>query len=324
MCFVSDNVSTKLPTPPELQPLTSRTRFWPVISYMLIIAGIIFLGWGGWGYFRNWYQTSNPPARIVESVPAEVDTPTAVPSPQAVVAVPAEATATPAATPLPPTATSSPVGDTAINEEPASEPDEPAPEIADTPAAEEESPSETALSLEDYPLPVDPLENEPVSAEPVPSTGNTYLTRIVAESVNLDSPVVEVGWQKVSDNMNVWTVAEYAAGWHKNSELPGHGGNIVLSGHHNIKGEVFRYIVDLEPGAVISLYGEDNQQYDYAVFDKFILKDKDEPEEVRLANARWIGPFNEERLTLVTCWPYNNNTHRVIVIAKPVNTESGN
>jgi sortase (surface protein transpeptidase) len=22
-------------------------------------------------------------------------------------------------------------------------------------------------------------------------------------------------------------------------------------------------------------------------------------------------------LTLVTCWPYTNNTHRVIVIAKP-------
>jgi LPXTG-site transpeptidase (sortase) family protein len=39
---------------------------------------------------------------------------------------------------------------------------------------------------------------------------------------------------------------------------------------------------------------------------------------VRQANARWIGPFNDERLTLVTCWPYTNNTHRVIVVAKPV------
>ena len=52
--------------------------------------------------------------------------------------------------------------------------------------------------------------------------------------------------------------------------------------------------------------------------DKFIVKDKGEPEAVRRANAKWIGPFNEERLTLVTCWPYNNNTHRLIVIAKPV------
>jgi len=142
----------------------------------------------------------------------------------------------------------------------------------------------------------------------------------VAESIDMDVPVVEVGWQEVVHNgqtVNIWNVADYAAGWHKNSMLPGQGGNIVLSGHHNIKGEVFRYIVELEPGAIISLY-MDGQRYDYAVADKFIVKDKGEPDEVRRANARWIGPFNEERVTLVTCWPYTNNTHRVIVIAKPV------
>ncbi len=123
--------------------------------------------------------------------------------------------------------------------------------------------------------------------------------------------------------VNVWIVADYAAGWHQNSLLPGQGGNIVLSGHHNIKGEVFRYIVDLEPGAIISLYQAD-QRYDYAVADKFIVKDKGEPEAVRRENAKWIGPFNDERLTLITCWPYTNNTHRVIVIAKPVgDSETG-
>lgn len=26
----------------------------------------------------------------------------------------------------------------------------------------------------------------------------------------------------------------------------------------------------------------------------------------------------DERLTFVTCWPYTNNTHRVIVVAEPV------
>jgi sortase A len=50
---------------------------------------------------------------------------------------------------------------------------------------------------------------------------------------------------------------------------------------------------------------------------RFVVRDKGEPEEKRLENARWIGPFPDERLTLVTCWPYTNNTHRVIVIAKP-------
>ncbi|PKO21803.1 MAG: hypothetical protein CVU38_12900, partial [Chloroflexi bacterium HGW-Chloroflexi-1] len=51
-----------------------------------------------------------------------------------------------------------------------------------------------------------------------------------------------------------WDVASYAAGWHKNSARPGEIGNVVLSGHHNIEGEVFRYVVDLEPGDKITLY----------------------------------------------------------------------
>jgi sortase A len=114
-------------------------------------------------------------------------------------------------------------------------------------------------------------------------------------------------------------VADYAAGWHRNSVLPDQGGNVVLSAHHNIKGQVFRYTVDLEPGDLITLY-DATQSYDYLVEDKFIVKDKGEPEAVRLENAKWIGPFNEERLTLITCWPFNSNTHRLIVIAKPAGT----
>lgn len=190
-----------------------------------------------------------------------------------------------------------------------------------------------ALTLADNPLEV--VEEE--VSQPAPDQSNAAalpaempappgqpaaaLTRIVAESIGLDTGVLEVGWQKVVQNgveTNVWIVADYAAGWHQNSALPGKGGNIVISGHHNIKGEIFRYIVDLEPGAIISLYDANNQRYDYYVEDKFIVKDKGEPEAVRRENAKWIGQFNEERLTMITCWPYNNNTHRVVVISKPV------
>ncbi len=177
-------------------------------------------------------------------------------------------------------------------------------------------------SLADNPLVV--AEDAPASAaaagDPAAAPASLPPTRIVVDSIDLDAKVVEVGWQQVIQDgvsTNVWVVADYAAGWHKNSMLPGQGGNIVLSGHHNIKGETFRYLVDLDVGDIVSLYVGD-QRYDYAVNDKFILKDKGEPESVRRANARWIGPFNEERLTLVTCWPYNNNSHRLIVVAKPV------
>ena len=39
----------------------------------------------------------------------------------------------------------------------------------------------------------------------------------------------------------------------------------------------------------------------------------------RVENARWIGHFDDERITMVSCWPYSGNTHRLFVVAKPDN-----
>jgi LPXTG-site transpeptidase (sortase) family protein len=166
----------------------------------------------------------------------------------------------------------------------------------------------------------DTLTGPPPSptATPIPPAVDPP-TRIVASAINLDARVVPVGWKEIEQDghkVSVWEVAEYAAGWHKNSALPGQQGNVVLSGHHNIKGEVFRYVVDLKPGDAITLYA-DERPYTYTVVSRFVLKDKGEPAAVREQNARWIGPFPDKRLTLVTCWPYTSNTHRVIVVAKP-------
>jgi sortase A len=156
------------------------------------------------------------------------------------------------------------------------------------------------------------------TATPIPPAADPP-TRIEAPAIGLDAKIVPVGWKEIDQDgqkVSVWEVADYAAGWHKNSALPGQDGNVVLSGHHNIKGEVFRYVVDLKPGDVITLYA-DERPYTYTVVSRFVLKDKGEPAAVREQNARWIGPFPDKRLTLVTCWPYTNNTHRVIVVAKP-------
>jgi sortase A len=130
---------------------------------------------------------------------------------------------------------------------------------------------------------------------------------------------VAVGWHEEmveGVNMVVWDVADFAAGWHKTTARPGEGGNIVLTGHHNIKGEVFRDIVTLEVGAEVTVYVDDIATT-YYVTNTMILPEKGMPLEVRRENARWIEPTDGERVTLVTCWPYNNNTHRVVVIAEP-------
>jgi len=129
-----------------------------------------------------------------------------------------------------------------------------------------------------------------------------------------------VGWEVVEQDgklVSTWEVADYAAGFHKTSAYPGNPGNTVLSGHHNIKGEVFRHLVDLEIGDPVYLYAE-GRQYAYRVVDRFIVQELGASAEQRRQNARWIAPTADERLTLVTCWPYWTNTHRVIVIAAPM------
>ncbi len=178
------------------------------------------------------------------------------------------------------------------------------------------------------PPPAQMPEGLPANTEPTPgSTGREEPapvgyppTRIVAPAIGLDAPVVEVGWRLQEENgqmVSIWEVADYAAGWHKTSAHPGQVGNVVISGHHNIKGEVFRYVVNLETGDAVQLYTGD-RIYHYTVAEKHILKEKGMPEEVRRKNAEWISPTDDTRLTMVTCWPYTNNTHRVIVVARPV------
>lgn len=149
--------------------------------------------------------------------------------------------------------------------------------------------------------------------------------RIVLPSIKVDTPVVELGWsqKKARDGQvfSEWDVADYAAGWHKNSALPADGGNVVLSGHNNIKGAVFRKLDQLERGDLITLYvGE--VAYGYAVDQVLIVPEKRATPEQRKENAAWIQPTEDDRLTLVSCWPRDDNTHRIIVVAYPVATVS--
>jgi sortase A len=184
------------------------------------------------------------------------------------------------------------------------------------------SPTPTPVPPTETPTPVPELmpTNTPAPPPaPPPPPAVTGPSRVVIRSVGIDTPVVPVGWSIVDQNgqeFSVWDVADYAAGWHQTSAAPGQPGNTVLSGHHNIKGEVFRYLVDVQQGDEIDLFvGE--TVYQYYVEQKLIVKEKGEPIDVRRQNAQWIASTGDIRATLVTCWPYTNNTHRVIVVAKP-------
>ena len=277
---MSDNFSTQFPSPPELQPLASPpAKGQQIFSSILIIAGFILLATGGWMFVQYQLEASKPPpARILEvAVVDSTETPTPRPSPTKTVT---------------PTALTRKLGDTLIIE-PTNTPIalDSAPPVTSvlyvtptpTPLEISPTPEPTAtvpLSLEDNPLVVEEPVVTPVAVEIAPAPAGapiaSPITRILAPSIGLDASVVSVGWTEVMRGdvpTNIWSVADYAAGWHKNSALPGQDGNIVLSGHHNIKGEVFRYTIDLNVGDIVTLYMGD-QPYNYAVVDKFIVKDK--------------------------------------------------
>jgi sortase A len=129
----------------------------------------------------------------------------------------------------------------------------------------------------------------------------------------VDPEPLEIGGQTYYQ----WQVPNaYEAGWHSNSARLGEVGNTVLNGHHNIHGEIFRHLVELKEGDKIILYDADNS-FVYLVTETEIMEEQGQPLSVRVKNAQWIEPTEDERITIVTCWPYTDNTHRLVVVARP-------
>jgi LPXTG-site transpeptidase (sortase) family protein len=145
--------------------------------------------------------------------------------------------------------------------------------------------------------------------------------RLVIPTIGVDAPIQPVGLLDMEENgqsYQQWQVpSDYAIGWHRSSAWLGSPGNTVLNGHNNVHGAVFRDLVDVEFGDEIVVH-EDQQTYRYQVAHREVLEESDQPLSVRLDNAKWMMPTADERLTIISCWPYVGNTHRVIVVATPV------
>lgn len=187
----------------------------------------------------------------------------------------------------------------------------PAPGVTQPPAAATQvAPTAAAAPLPtaDAQLPTPPAQGAP--------------DRLVIPAIELDTAIVDVGWEVVERGVQrttEWQTADNAAGRHINSAQPGELGNVVLSGHHNTKGEVFRRISDQELalGDMVYLYDDQGRRFDYQVTEVTEpLLEVGASEAQRLANAGYIQPTSDARVTLVTCWPYWTNTHRVVVVAK--------
>ncbi len=141
-----------------------------------------------------------------------------------------------------------------------------------------------------------PLVQNAVSA-PVPTSSPAQAIRIQIPAIGVDAPIVQGdGWEQLKKG-----VAQ-----HIGTPNPGENGNIVLSAHNDIFGEIFRELDRLQPGDVIILY-TNQRQYNYTVISTQIV----EPTRVEV-----MAPTASPVLTLVSCYPYLIDNQRIVVSAE--------
>ncbi len=145
--------------------------------------------------------------------------------------------------------------------------------------------------------------------------------RIEIPKIELVAPVVTADFSNTEvqgKTFGQWGVPGFfASAWHPDSALLGEPGNTVLNGHHNAYGEVFKRLVDLEVGDTIYVYSHD-KEFEFVITNRLILEDTFMDAKIRLENGRWLAHSDDIRLTLVTCWPLDSFTHRLILVASPV------
>src|SRR5436190_2764758 len=144
--------------------------------------------------------------------------------------------------------------------------------------------------------------------------------RLSIPSVKIDSKVVPVTWKRIpapgGAQKSEWQVADFAVGHHAGSANPGQVGNVVLSAHVDYKGQVFKDLNKVHKGDEVTVFTEKGQ-YLYVVTDLVIVKEEGVPEEQKRRNAAYMDPTPDQTLTMITCWPYGIDDHRLVVIAKP-------
>jgi sortase A len=134
-------------------------------------------------------------------------------------------------------------------------------------------------------------------ALPPPTPGPQSPTRIVIPSIGVDWPIVP------GDS---WEQLKLGVGHHAGSAEPGERGNMILSGHNDVFGEVFKDLEALKNGDEVQVFAG-GKLFKYAVRAKRIIS----PEDLSVLN-----PTRESVVTLITCHPYRVDTHRLIVIAQ--------
>jgi sortase A len=132
---------------------------------------------------------------------------------------------------------------------------------------------------------------------PVPTPAPDQAIRIQIPAIDIDAPIVQGdGWEQLKKGV----------GQNIGSANPGQNGNVVLSAHNDVYGELFRYLDKLVPGDQVVLYTQ-QRQYVYIVDRTSIV----EPTAVEV-----MASTGSPTTTLISCYPYLVNKERIVVFAR--------
>jgi len=132
-----------------------------------------------------------------------------------------------------------------------------------------------------------------------PTPGPQHAVRIQIAAIQVDAPIVQG---------DAWEQLKKGVGQQVGSANPGSDGNVVLSAHNDIFGEIFRELDKLQPGDLVQV-STNQRTYTYSVISSQIV----EPTRVDV-----IAQTAQPQLTLVSCYPYMVDTQRIVVSASLV------
>jgi sortase A len=158
------------------------------------------------------------------------------------------------------------------------------------------SPGGTRFNEEEIPEHLRPLVQSLFNA-PIPTPSPAQAVRIQVPAIHIDAPIVQGdGWEQLKKGV----------GQHLATANPGERGNIVLSAHNDIFGELFRDLDRLNPGDLVIVF-TNQRSYTYIVVDTQIV----EPTAVEV-----LDQTTQATVTLISCYPYLKDNKRIVVIAR--------
>ena len=131
---------------------------------------------------------------------------------------------------------------------------------------------------------------------PIPTPGPQSARQMQIPRINVNAPVV------MGDN---WEQLKKGIGQHLNTASPGEKGNMVVSAHNDIFGELFRDLDKLQPGDEVIVITQD-RSYTYVVTGTQIVN----PTDVHV-----MDQTENATLTLISCYPYRVDNKRIVVTA---------